>query len=100
VPTGQLTDPGQAYSVIESWLVGANLTGCQQYVNGLWACELQRANGYDGWMIWSSTGTDISVPVPETFGLALYRDWQNNLNALPSEITVGEMPVLLENYDL
>ena len=100
MPTNQLTDPGQAYGVVESWLIGANLTGCQQYANGLWACELQRANGYDGWMIWSSTGTDITVPVPETFGLALYRDWQNNVNALPSEITVGEMPVLLENYDL
>jgi len=100
MPTSQVTAPGQAYGVIESWLTGATLTGCQEYVNGLWACELQRANGYDGWMVWSSTGTDITVPVPETFGLALYRDWQNNLNALPSQVTVGETPVLLENYDL
>ena len=99
-PTGLLTEPGNAYSTIENWFIGANLTHCQGYQNGLWACELQRAGNYDAWMLWSSTGTNISVPVPATLGLTVYRDWQNNVMTLPTQITVSQMPVLLENHDL
>jgi len=100
VPAGQLTEAGIAYGTIENWLLGANLTHCEQYENGLWACELQRAGNYDAWMLWSSTGTSIPVPIPANFGLNVYRDWQDNVTALPTEITVGQMPILLENYDL
>jgi hypothetical protein len=100
MPTSQVTDPGQAYGVIQSWLSGANLISCQQYDNGLWACELQRTGNYTAWILWSSTGTQISVPIPANADLNVYRDWQNNVIALPSEMTVGEMPVLLESEDL
>jgi hypothetical protein len=95
----QLTDPGKAYGVIENWLAGANVTSCQQYQNGLWACELQRAGNYDAWMLWSTTGTDISVPIPTNSGLKVYRDWQNKMSPLPAEITVSQMPLLLESGD-
>ena len=98
-PTSQLTEAGNAYSTIENWFIGANLTQCQQYQNGLWACELQRAGNYDAWMLWSSSGTNIEVPVPGNLGLTVYRDWQNNATSLPTQITVGQMPVLLENND-
>jgi hypothetical protein len=97
VPVGQLTEAGNAYATIENWFIGANLTQCQQYQNGLWACELQRSGNYDAWMLWSSTGANISVPVPQNFGLTVYRDWQNNV---PAQITVSQMPVLVENNDL
>jgi len=92
-----VTAPGEAYAVIESWLSGANLVNCQLYENGLWACELQRPGNYSAWMIWSSAGTDIDVPIPDNSAFTDYRDWQNNVNALPSDLTVGEMPILLEN---
>jgi hypothetical protein len=97
MPVGQLTDPGQAYGVIENWLSGATLQNCQLYENGLWICELQRPGNYSAWMIWSSTGTNITVPIPESFGLTQYRDWQNNVNPLTSELSIGELPVLLGN---
>jgi hypothetical protein len=99
-PTGQLTEAGNAYSTIEAWLTGANLTQCQRYQNGLWACELQRPGNYEAWMLWSSTGANISVPVPASFGLTVYRDATNTVYALPTQLTVSEMPVLLENHDL
>jgi hypothetical protein len=99
-PVGQVTDPGEAYAVIENWLAGAILTRCNQYQNGLWACELQRAEGYEGWMVWNSTVTNISIPILRESGLTVSRDWQNKLNALPTEITVNQMPVLLESRDL
>jgi Abnormal spindle-like microcephaly-assoc'd, ASPM-SPD-2-Hydin len=99
-PTGQLTEAGNAYSTIEAWLTGANLTQCQRYQNGLWACELQRPGNYEAWMLWSSTGANISVPVPASFGLTVYRDATNTVYALPTQLTVSEMPVLLESQDL
>jgi hypothetical protein len=99
-PVGQLTEAGTAYATIENWFIGANLTHCEQYQNGLWACELQRSGGYDAWMLWSSTGSSISVSAPANLNLTVYRDWQNNLNSLPAQLTVNQTPVLLENQDL
>jgi len=100
MPTSQPTPPGLAYAVVQSWMSGATLTGCRQYVNGLWACELQRTGGYDAWMLWSSTGNTISVPIDASSGLMYYIDWQNNVNALPSEVLVDQTPMLLENQTL
>jgi hypothetical protein len=96
----QLTLPGQAYQVIENWLIGANLTQCQEFQNGLWACELQRPGGYDAWVFWSTLGTTLPVAIPNSMQLTVYRDWQNKLNPLPAQLTVGQMPVLVENFDL
>jgi len=81
--------------VIEDWLIGATLADCQLYQNGLWVCELQRPENENTWMIWSSTGDDITVPIPPGSGLSSYRDWQNNVVALSTTLTVGQMPVLL-----
>ena len=97
---GQLNDPGRAYSTMRHWLIGATLTLCQSYQNGLWACELQRSGGYDAWMIWSSTGSEIPVPFPDGSRLTVYRDWRDNLNPLSPQLTVGQMPVLVEVKDL
>jgi hypothetical protein len=99
-PANQVTEPGVAYQTLESWLIAANLTQCQEYQNGLWACGLQRSGGYYAWMLWSSTGTSLSVPVPANLGLTVYRDWQNNVNPLSTQITVTDLPVLLESSDL
>jgi hypothetical protein len=99
-PVGQLTEAGNAYVTTEDWFIGANLTQCQQYQDGLWACELQRSGSYDAWMLWSDTTTPIAVAVPPALELTVYRDSQNNLNVLPAQITVNQMPVLLENHDL
>lgn len=95
-PVGQITPPGVAYGTIAKWLTGANITHCQQYEDGLWACELQRANGYDAWILWNASGNTSSVPVSASLGLTTYRDWQNNSTALPTEIIVTNTPVLLE----
>ena len=104
MPIEHITEGGEAYAVIESWLSGANLPSCQEYENGLWVCELQRTGGYKAWMLWSSTGTAISVPISEAFGLTVYRDWQNSVDELPAELTGGQgvdqMPALLEDHDL
>lgn len=95
-PVGQVTPGGVAYGTTANWLIGANITHCKQYEDGLWACELQRADGYDAWMLWNASGSTSSVPVPGKLGLTTYRDWQNNTSALPMQLTVTDLPVLLE----
>jgi hypothetical protein len=100
MPIEQVTQGGDAYAATETWLSRANLDSCQVYQNGLWPCELQRPAGYQAWILWSSTGAQISVPIAEDFELTVYRDWQNNVNTLPAELSVDQMPVLLENHDL
>lgn len=94
----ELNAAGAAYSVIQTWLEGATVTRCERYENGLWACELKRDGGYDAWMVWSSGGSKISVPVPKAFKLSVYRDWHNNVHALPAELRVDQVPVLVENH--
>jgi len=95
-----LNAPGRAYAVAESWLAGANLALCNQYENGLWACELNRSQGYTAWMLWSTAATSIAVSIPANTGLTVYRDWQNQVAPLPRHISVTGMPVLLETQDL
>lgn len=90
--------PAQAYAAAQSWLTGSTLTLCEQYEDGLWACALQRPGGYQGWILWNATnGASSSVAIPAQHQLTQYRDWQNVVHTLPQQLTVDEMPVLLEN---
>ena len=89
--------PGEAYATVEDWMVGATVTHCDRYDDGLWACELQRPGGYEAWILWASAGTSLSVPISAKFQLKKYRDWRNNTSDLPAEIAVDEMPLILEN---
>jgi hypothetical protein len=92
-----LRQPGEAYANLQGWLVGTTLTHCDQFEDGLWACELQRPGGYEGWILWDCTGTSHSVHLPNNLQFSDYRDWRNNLKILPGEITVDQMPVIVEN---
>lgn len=97
MPTNQQTIPGNAYGVIEQWMSGANLAGCQQYQDGLWSCELDRSGSPRAWMVWSSSGAAIDLPIPSLSGLTHYRDSQNSEQALTTNLEVDQMPVLLES---
>jgi hypothetical protein len=88
---------GEAYGALETWMAGATLTHCDEYQDGLWACELQRPGGYEGWILWDSTGAGLAVPIPSQWKLKKYHDWRNNVSALPEQIAVGAMPVLVDN---
>jgi len=94
------TDAGDAYKVTQSWLLGTNLTKCLSYNNGLWMCELTRSGGYTAWMLWSDSSSTVQVTIPQNSGLSVYRDWKNDVAALPSQMTIGAQPVLLESTDL
>lgn len=92
-----LTDPGNAYQVMQSWLIGATLNQCLSYDNGLWMCKLTRSGNYTAWMAWNSKSGTVPVTISADAGLTVYRDWQNNVNPLPSELSIGSEPVLMES---
>jgi hypothetical protein len=96
----EINPAGAAYKVIQNWLMGANLSQCSQYQDGLWACEIKRSQGYDAWLLWSSSGQTLQVPIPSTSDLHVYRDSQNNLNYTAGVVDVDQMPILLESEDL
>jgi polysaccharide biosynthesis protein PslG len=91
--------PGTAYSVVEEWLTGASVQYCEAHADGLWACRLTRSNGYVAWAVWNGRDVTVNLHVPAGWGLAQYRDWQNHKQPLGANVSVGQMPVLLENKD-
>jgi hypothetical protein len=88
--------PGEAYATLETWMAGTTLTHCDEYEDGLWACDLQRPGGYEGWILWVSTGNALSVPISSQLQLTQYHDWRNHVSSLPQRITVDQMPVLVD----
>lgn len=98
--TNQPTVPGNAYSVVEQWMSGATLTGCYDYQNGLWACKLTRDDSYTAWIVWSSSGQTIDISIPSSAGFSDYRDWQNNVEPVPSQLAISPLPVLIETAKL
>jgi hypothetical protein len=74
-------------------------TSSQEYENAGHS-NYNAPGGYKTWILWCSTSAQISVPIAEDFGLTVYRDGQNSVNTLPAELSVDQMPVLLENHDL
>lgn len=88
--------PGDAYTTLETWMAGATLTHCDQYQHGLWACELQRPGGYEGWILWDSTGTSRSVPIPNQLHLKQYHDWHNTTTSALFHRKLLSTPVLLD----
>lgn len=68
------------------------------------SAQLDANAGVPGSFIYSPVADTVptagTVPILEASGLTVYRDWQNNVNTLPTGLTVDQMPVLLENHDL
>ena len=85
---------GVAFGVMQRWLVGAVVKGCQRDANRTWTCETDRGRNR-GWILWNESGnTAFSIP-PE---------WHVN-NWMPllgdrtplglSRIQIGQTPVLV-----
>jgi hypothetical protein len=47
-----LKSAGQAYGIIQKWLVGSRMDWCDQDTDHTWKCELDR-NGSTQWIIWN-----------------------------------------------
>jgi hypothetical protein len=60
-----LTPAGRAYGIVQRWLVGAEMNGCDEDANQTWTCQLTR-HGAQEWIIWNVAGTR-AFTVPEAW---------------------------------
>ncbi len=50
------TPAGEAFGIMQTWLVGAKMDRCDQDSSHTWTCQLNR-NGKPQWIIWNPDGT-------------------------------------------
>lgn len=90
-----ITPAGHAYEVIQHWLIGAQMTGCTQGIDGMWICQLNRA-GKKNWILWNPQGIrKFDVPLAwQVEGMTPLLQDRQTLKA--TNIDIGPVPVLLE----
>jgi hypothetical protein len=52
----RVTPAGNAYRMMEQWLVGARIDGCAESTDHNWTCQLNRA-GKKNWLVWNPQGS-------------------------------------------
>ena len=87
------TQAATAYSVVEGWIVGAQMNGCAATAGGVWTCQVVR-DGKTGWILWSTAGAVSSSSLGATTATSL----EGNVTAIGADgsVRVGESPVFLE----
>lgn len=102
-----VTEAGVAFKTVENWLNGAlMLHGCLMngaaipsapaLFHGVYTCNLARAGGYSGQVVWNTDGLS-TYTAPNRF--TQYIDLTGAVHTLPSnhEVTIGLKPILLQN---
>ena len=90
----QVTPAGNAYKVIEQWLVGATMVGCSESADHTWTCQLNRA-GKKEWIVWNSQGIR-KFDVPAAWHMRTVAPLLHERIALTgSTIDIGPVPLLL-----
>ena len=88
------TPAGQAYGIIQTWMVGASMDGCDKSDDGTWTCHLHRGNDSQ-WIVWNADTTK-AFTVPASWHIShitfLLRGTQELHDAT---IEVGPIPELL-----
>jgi hypothetical protein len=90
-----VTPAGQAYEIIQHWLVGAQMVGCAQTLNSTWTCELNRS-GKRSWIIWNPQWK-VTFAIPKGWQVASVTPLLQDRRAVTdSNVEIGPVPVLLE----
>ena len=96
--TEPLTPAAIAYEQVYDWLTGATFSGPCSSSGTVWSCQLTRANNYQGLIAWNTAGSS-SFTVPSQY--VQYQDLSGNTtNVSGGTVTIGLMPILLENQNL
>ncbi len=86
-----------AYTEVEKWLVGAQMTSCESNIENTWVCELKRDRGYSAWIVWNPDKT-LSFNLPQTWSVQQVRDLSGTTRSLSqvNQVEVSPSPLLLE----
>jgi len=89
-----ITPAGQAYGVIQNWLVGARLDWCNDDTGGTWICELNR-NEEPEWIVWNPDGTKPFALAPSWKIGTITALLQKPHAIVGNSVEVGPTPELL-----
>jgi len=90
-----LKSAGRAYGVLQEWLVGSRMVGCNSDADHTWTCELNR-RGSPRWIVWNTGRTRPFVPPASWHATSVTTLLQavRELNA--SSIAISPMPELFK----
>lgn len=88
---------GIAYETLTSWMTGARiLNGELNYTNGITKIELDRGNGYKGYILWRNTGT-ATFTLPSEWHIATIKYLNGTEDLVTNNsVQIGIEPVLFE----
>ena len=90
----QVTPAGNAYKVIQQWLVGATMVNCAETADHTWVCELNRS-GKKQWIVWNPQG-NRKFDVPATWRVKTVTPLlHDQISLTGSSIDIGTVPLLL-----
>ena len=85
---------GNAYKVMQQWLVGARMESCFESADHSWTCELSRS-GKKSWIVWNPRG-DLKFDVPAAWQVKSVTPLLEDRRSLDgSSIDIGPSPTLL-----
>ncbi|HMD32222.1 MAG TPA: glycosyl hydrolase [Candidatus Acidoferrales bacterium] len=89
-----LRPAGRAYKVIQEWMAGAALSGCNQDAEHTWTCQLTRA-GVTRWIVWNELG-DRSFQIPAAWHARTATPLLGEPQAIQgAKLEIGQAPVLV-----
>ncbi len=93
---GVATPAGNAYGILESWLVGSThaANNCTKDANATWTCTLTQDSGSPALILWNANATH-SESVPASFTRYLTLDDATSHAIAANAVTVGAKPILV-----
>jgi hypothetical protein len=92
-----VTPAGEAYKVMQQWLVGAQMAGCSESTDHSWTCQLTRS-GKREWIVWNSQGTR-KFEVPASWRVGSVTPLLRSPSSFSgSSVEIGPAPALLEAH--
>lgn len=90
----RVTPAGNAYKVIQQWLVGAKIDSCDEAADHNWTCELNRSGKME-WIVWNSQGRRKFELPGEWRVKSITPLLQDRRSFTGSSIDIGPAPALL-----
>jgi Glycosyl hydrolase catalytic core len=89
-----LTPAGRAYGIVQKWLVGARMDGCNEEPDHTWTCRLTRG-GAPEWIVWNTEGT-MSFSIPDSWRAKSVTPLLEQTRPIEgSSIEIAQVPELL-----
>lgn len=92
------TAAGNAFGVIQQWLIGATIRNVTTSTDKTWRVELTLANGTRGWIIWNPDSA-INYPLPSDWNAQTKRDLYGVSTIITgsTNVAVNAVPILIES---